>query len=328
VPLVINDFSVRECFVPRPGLAFIDADIEALELCTLAQVEIWLLNDRRKADQLNQGLDPHCLTGCVAAGMNYKDFYRAAKGEDPDTGAKVPGGKNKAQANRRNMAKVPNFGKPGGMADHTLVGFARTSYGITLGATPENPRPSKAVQEAVAEQIGAFWRRANPNDQDYLDAMRSTRRGDGMYHVVIGHPSVGAVIRRGRATYCAACNSPFQGLGALAAGDITFELQRACYALPASPLYGCRMVVHAYDQWVLEAPLARVTEAAAELTRIIETVGARKIPDVRLRAPAAASATWSKSAERVVDDATGELLIWGTDRCTEYLESKKAKKAA
>lgn len=311
MPLEINEFSVREAFIPRPGFAYIDADIEALELCTLAQVEIWLLNDWRKAKQLNAGLDPHCLTGRIAAGKEYEEFVHLAKvAHDPTA------------KNQRNMAKVPNFGKPGGMADRTLVGFARTSYGIKLGATLANPRPSKAESEAVAVQIGEFWRRANPNDQDYLDRMRDTRKSDGMYHVVIGHPSVGSVVRRGRATYCAACNSPFQGLGALAAGAITFELQRRCYAVSSSALYGCRMVVHAYDQWVLEAPIPRVTDAAAELTEVIETYGARKVPDVRLRAPASASATWSKSAERVVTD-DGELLIWGTERCQEYLADRK-----
>ncbi len=225
-------------------------------------------------------------------------------------------------ANQRNLSKVPNFGKPGGMADRTLVGFARTSYGIKLGATADNPRPSRAVSEAVAEHIGACWRKANPNDQDYLDAMRSTRRGDGLYHVVIGHPSVGAVIKRGRASYCAACNSPFQGLGALASGDITFEIQRACYALPKSPLFGCRLVIHAYDSWLLECPRARVTEAAAELTRIIETVGRRKIPDVIVRAPAAASVAWAKTTKRVVRP-DGTLLIWGTPECDDYLQQKK-----
>ena len=320
--LSVREYSVRGCFVPRPGMVYIDADIEALELCTLAQVEIWLLKDWSKAKQLNDGLDPHCLTGCVAAGTTYRQFYSDAKGVDPETGEHCP--VSKAAKTWRNLAKVPNFGKPGGMADRTLIGFARMSYGITLGAAPERLRPTRLQQEAAAVQICDFWRRANPNDQEYLNAMRSTRRGDGLYHIVIGHPSVGAVIRRGKATYCAACNSPFQGLGALAAGDITFELQRRSYSDPRSKLYGSRLVVHAYDQWVMETPIDGVTEAAAELTQVIETVGARKIPDVKLRAPAAASASWDKSAERVIHHQTGELLIWGTDRCQEYLAERRA----
>jgi hypothetical protein len=320
MPLVMQDFSVRECFVPRNGYAFVEADVEALEMVTLAQVEIWLNNDWRKAKQINSGIDLHCLTGSAFAGMAYKEFYRAAKGEDPDTHAMLPLDKGLKQ--KRDMCKVPGFGKPGGMADRTLVGFARTSYGIKLGATLDNPRPSREQSEAAAVELCNFWRTANPNDQDYLDRMRGTRGQDGMYHVIIGHPSIGSVVRRGKATYCAACNSPFQGLGALVAGEVTFELQRRCYAVPKSALYGCRMVMQAYDAWLLEVPIDRVTEAAAELTHVIETYGARKVPDVQLRAPASASATWSKSAKRVVQP-DGRLLIWGTPECDDYLQQQK-----
>jgi DNA polymerase I-like protein with 3'-5' exonuclease and polymerase domains len=319
MPLVARELSVRSAFVPRPGYAFIDADVEALEMVTLAQVEIWLLRDHRKAKQINSGTDLHCVTGSVIAGMNYRDFYRAAKGEDPETHERFT--KDKLASQQRNLSKVANFGKPGGMADRTLVGFARSSYGLKLGASEANPRPSLAQSQAEAIRLGNFWREANPNDQDYLDRMRGCRQQDGTYTVIIGHPSIGSVVRRGRASYCAACNSPFQGLGALVSGEVTFEIQRRSYSVPTSALYGCRLVVHAYDSWTAECPIERVTEAAAELSHVIETYGARKVPDVQLRAPASASTTWDKNAERVVRD--GQLLIWGTDECNDYLQQQK-----
>lgn len=309
MPLTINEYGVRDCFVPRPGHVFIDADIEALELCTLAQVEIWTIKDDTKAKQLNAGVDPHSLTGTKIhdQGLGWKQFKALTK---TDKGAK----------NIRNLAKVPNFGKPGGMADTTLVSFARTSYGIKLGATPINPKPRRDEQEAEAVRIGNFWRQANPNDQEYLEFIRTCRRGD-RYEVIIGHPSIGSVVRRGRATYCAAANSLFQGLGAIAAGEITWELQKACYFTPSSPLYGARLVVHAYDEWLLEIEKGRHTEGGAELERIIKTAGARKVPDVEFRAEAVAMCRWIKSAERVVRD--GELLIWGTPECAAYLAETK-----
>jgi hypothetical protein len=309
MPLKVRDVGIRECFVPRPGYCFIDADIEALELCTLAQVEIWYLNDRRKADQINSGLDLHCITGAVIAGMEYKDFFRLAKGEDPDTGEKLT--KSKAHANIRNLAKVPGFGKPGGMADKTLVSFARSSYGIKLGQTPECPKPSKEQAEAEAVRIGRYWARANPNDVDYLDFIRTRRQPDKLYWAMIGHPSIGNTIRRAKCTYCAACNTPFQGLGALAAGEISWELAQGCYNQPSSPLFGSRVVMHAYDEWLLEVKVGRQTEAGAELERIIATAGGRKVPDVRLRAEAVCMDRWAKNAERV--EKNGELLIWTPD---------------
>lgn len=314
--LIVNDYGIRDCFVPRPGHCFIDADIEALELCTLAQVEIWTIKDDTKARQLNSGVDPHSLTGAKihGRGLSWKEFKKLTKTDD-------------AAKNLRNLAKVPNFGKPGGMADTTLVSFARTSYGIRLGATEASPKPHRDDQEAEAIRIGNFWREANPNDQEYLEFIRTCRRGD-RYDVIIGHPSIGSVVRRGRATYCAAANSLFQGLGAIAAGEITWEIQKACYATPSSPLYGWRLVVHAYDEFLLEGPVERRTEAGDELVRIIRRAGLRKVPDVPFKSDCVAMCRWIKAAQRVVDPKTGELMIWGTPECSSEFKRQNEEKAA
>lgn len=302
VALTITELSTRSCFTPRPGHVFVEADIAGLEGVTLAQCEIWCLKNDTKAKQINSGVDLLSVTGAAIAGQTYAHFMPRAKGLG------MP--KDPAAAHIRNLSKVAVYGKPGGMADKTLVGFARTSYGIRLGATPANPRPTREQQIAEAERIGGFWRDANPHDQEYLNFIRTTRRSDGRYYVVIGHPSVGSVVRRGKSTYCAAANSLFQGLGALAAGEITWDVVKACYTQPSSPLYGCRLVQHAYDSWLCEVPLGRQTEAAAALEHIVVTSGRRKIPDVKLKTEAVAMAYWAKDAERIVSPS-GELLIWG-----------------
>jgi len=309
LPLIISELSTRSCFTPRPGHCFVEADIAGLESVTLAQVELWTIKSDTKANQINSGVDILSVTGAAIAGESYATFMPRAKGVGG-----VP--KDPAAAHIRNLSKVAVYGKPGGMADKTLVGFARTSYGIRLGATPANPRPTREQQIAEAVRIGGFWRDANPHDQDYLEFIRTTRGQDGMYHVVIGHPSVGSVVRRGKSTYCAACNSLFQGLGALAAGEITWDVVRAAYTALQSPLYGCRLVMHAYDSWLLEVPLGRQTEAGHELVRIIKSAGARKVPDVKIKAEPVAMAVWDKAAE-LVTDANGNILIWGTPECDE-----------
>lgn len=310
MPLVVSEVGIREAFIPREGCCYIDADIEGLELNTLAQVEIWTINDRTKADQINSGKDLHCVTGSVIAGQPYDLFFRSAKVLEE-----------KASKNIRNLAKVPNFGKPGGMADTTLISYARTSYGIKLAATPDNPKPCREEQETEAKRIGDHWRRANPHDQEYLNFIRTCRHGD-RYRVIMGHPSIGNLIRRGGATYCAAANSLFQGLGAIAAGEITWLIQRACYTETASPLFGCRLVMHAYDEWMIEVPIGRQTEAAAELERLILLGGSRKVPDIGFRTEAVAMCAWAKNAKRVVRD--GELLIWGTQDCEIELARQRA----
>lgn len=327
MPLNVSEVGVRESFIPPPGCCFIDIDIEALEMVTLAQVEIWLLNDWRKAKQINDGQDLHCVTGKEIAHTDYRTFFRKAKGKDPDD-KKWRGPVDKEFANIRNLAKVPNFGRPGGMANPTLVSYARTSYQIRLGATPKNPRPTRAQAEAEAEVIGRAWERANPNDVDYLHRMRGCRQQDGRHSVIIGHPSIGIVIRRGGATYCAACNSPFQGLGALVAGEITWELMKAMHVRQGPDcawrdLYGCRMNMHAYDAWLLSCPISQVTEAAHALEALVCTVGRRKVPDVEIRAEAAAMNRWSKSAERINDPKTGNVLVWGTPEATQVLEDRR-----
>ncbi len=322
MPLVVSELTTRSCFVPRPGHVFVEADIAGLEGVTLAQCEIWTISNHTKATQINNGIDLLSVTGAAIHGSTYEHFMPRAKGVG------VP--KEAAYAHIRGLAKVPVYGKPGGMSDKTLVGFARTSYGIRLGATPDNPQPSRAQQLAEAERIGGFWREANPNDQQYLDYIRTCRRGE-RYEVIIGHPSVGSVVRRAKATYCSACNSLFQGLGALAAGEITWGVQQACHGYgpggARNLLFGCHLVMHAYDSWLLEASIGRETDAAHELVRIIKTAARRKIPDVVVKAEPVAMAVWDKAAETVFDPA-GQLMIWGTPECDAELARQKAKKAA
>lgn len=326
MPLTITELSTRNCFVPRPGYCFVEADIAGLEGVTLAQVEIWTIKDDTKAKQINSGIDLLSVTGAAIAGETYDVFMPKAKG--------VGRPKDPAAAHIRNLSKVAVYGKPGGMADKTLVGFARTSYGIRLGATPANPRPTRDQQIAEAERIGGFWRAANPHDQRYLEFIRTTRRNDGRYYVVIGHPSVGSVVRRGKSTYCAACNSLFQGLGALAAGEITWDVTKACHGMGtggcANPLFGCRLVMHAYDSWLLEVPLGHQTEAGHELVRIIKSAGRRKVPDVTIKAEPVAMSVWDKAAELITDRA-GNILICGTTEAEERLreiEQEKRRAAA
>src|SRR5690606_36655049 len=155
--LQTNDISVRECFVPRPGYCFIDIDNEGLELATLAQTEIWVLGVQSKADFLNSGGDAHTLTGATIHGerLTWQEYKALCKTD-------------KEAKNIRNLAKVPNFGKPGGMANMTLVSFARTSYGLR-------------ITEDEAERIGAFWEEANPADVAYLDWVRTLRGPDKLY---------------------------------------------------------------------------------------------------------------------------------------------------
>lgn len=310
VPLLqTNEISVRECFVPRPGYCFLDIDIEGLELATLAQVEIWILGARKKADFLNAGGDPHSSTGTMIHGnvLTWQEFKALTKTD-------------KEAKNLRNLAKVPNFGKPGGMANKTLVAFARTSYGLR-------------ITEAKAEEIGTAWEAANPDDVAYLDWVRTLRGPDKLYRFQLPKgckaPEWAKAFVRGKCTYCAAANTGFQWLGAEVAGLIDWALLEATM-VGTGALRRCRVVNMVYDQWLLECPIGLQTEASLELEHIVVTEGGQAVPDIQLRAEPCAMSSWSKSAE-TVKSKSGELLIWGTPECearlVEIAEEKKRKAA-
>lgn len=108
--LPAND-RVRSCFVPSPGHVFIDADYTTVEMATLAQACIRQFGlDSKMADAINEGKDLHRV---VAAHVTGKPEDEVTDGE-------------------RKKAKPINFGKPGGMGDHTLQHYAKASYGVSL----------------------------------------------------------------------------------------------------------------------------------------------------------------------------------------------------
>ena len=56
MPLVVSELTTRSCFVPRPGHVFVEADIAGLEGVTLAQCEIWTINNHTKANQIKSSI--------------------------------------------------------------------------------------------------------------------------------------------------------------------------------------------------------------------------------------------------------------------------------
>jgi DNA polymerase I-like protein with 3'-5' exonuclease and polymerase domains len=114
---------------------------------------------------------------------------------------------------------------------------------------------------------------------------------------------------RGDVGYTDGCNTLFQGLGADAAKSALFDVCRACYADPRSPLWDCRPVNFVHDEIIAEAPEHRAAEAAEELSRIMVATARRWLPDVRITAEPVLARRWSKNAESV-RDASGRLIPW------------------
>lgn len=272
---------IRECFVPRPGKVFVDADYDGLELRTLGQVCISLVGYSALADALNAGQDAHLFVAAKILGIDYDEALRRLKADDEEVD------------NARQLAKAANFGFPGGLGVAALIDFARKAYGIQL-------------TEMQVKRLKQDWMRAFPEMKEYFAIIsRMTDTPDGTCQI----KQLFSERVRGQVKYTVACNTFFQGLGADATKTAGFFIAKACYADPSSVLYGSRIVNYIHDQFILECDEAVAHEVAMELKRIMEHYASIYLPDcpATVSKPVVAR-VWSKKAKQVWED--GKLIPW------------------
>lgn len=274
---------IRECFTPRPGRVYAQADYSSLELCTLAQACLDLLAHSKLADALNEGIDAHTALACSILEISYEEGVIRRKTKDH------------LFDDARQTAKVANFGFPGGLGAGKLVLFARKTYGVEL-------------TEARAKELKAQWFEQWPEMREYFAHVNAMQGRDGTLTL--------EQLRSGRirtckvpGAYTAACNSFFQGLGADATAGAYWLISKACYVDTSSPLYGSRIVNYVHDEFIVEAREATAAEAAEELSRLMILGAAEWIPDVKLAAEPCLMRVWSKEA-KTLRDATGRLVVW------------------
>jgi len=275
---------IRECFVPRPGKVFLDADYDGLELRTLAQVCLSLIGKSRLAEVLNEGNDPHLEVAAQILKIPYEEAERNKKREDVKKA--------------RQFGKIANFGFPGGLGYRTLTYFAKAADVV--------------MSEDDAKELKADWLRTFPEMRQYFRMVDRHSQEDpetGLVNV----EQLFSKRLRGAATYTQACNSYFQGLGADATKAAGFLIAKECYLDESSPLFGCRIVNYIHDQFILECDEERAHEAAFRLARVMEEGANQFLPDV----PATVSEPmavryWSKDAEQVFSEK-GRLIPWGAE---------------
>lgn len=274
---------IRECFVPREGWVFGQGDYPGLELKTLAQSCIWLLGGSVLAQVINSGKDPHLMLAATIAHMTYEQAeacYKADKNWKP-----------------RRLAKVANFGFPGGLGAKTFIEYAAGKpYLIQL---------TKDEAYALKEQWLSTW----VEMRDYFALIsQMVEAGDGK--TVILHPRSNRY--RGGVYYTSACNGYFQGLGADATGEAWAELARAMYDhTQGSILYGCRTVNYVHDEFIVEIPDdARASDRVKEMCRIMRDVANRWLPDVPFtEIEPCLMSHWSKDAKTLIDK-DGNVQVW------------------
>lgn len=274
---------VRECYVPRPGRVFAAADFSGFELRTVSQFMLTagIVERSKLADALNAGFDPHLEVARIVERCTYAEAAeRHAAGDDVIDRA-------------RQVGKVANFGFPGGLGIARFVDFARKGYGV-------------AITEAEAQALKNKWLETWPEFRAFFDWI------SGQCETGSATIEQAFVQRyRGGASYCEACNTCFQGLAADAAKAAGFLISRACYAEPASPLFGARPVNFVHDEFIVEVDDdERAHDAAFELARLMVEGTKPFLPDVPALAEPLLMRRWSKKAKPVHDAAEGRLIPW------------------
>ena len=273
---------VRECWMPREGHVFAQADFDQLELRTLGQTCLTLFGESKLAEALNAGKDPHTMFACSVLGIPYEEGMKRKKDKT-----------DKEFDNARQTGKVFNFGSPGGLGAETLCMFARKTYKTII--TIERAKELKVLWLAQWPEMKKFFA--------YVGGLVDEDTGEGVMQHLFSERW------RGGCHYTAMCNSFFQGLGADAAKRALYLVVRACYADESSVLYGSRPVLFCHDEIVMEVLNdERAHEKAVEMSRLMCEGANEFLPNVPAKADPALMTRWSKEAQAVFVD--GRLVPW------------------
>lgn len=268
---------VRECFRPRPGNLFIDCDYSTIELAALAQVCYSMFGYSAMRDALLAGRDLHLVTAASIMGTTVDQLDPS----DPQV------------KEMRQLAKVPNFGFPGGMGPEALTHFAKASYGLTI-----------TVDQAT--ELKKAWLRAYPELNNYFQQIAAwTNNDSGEFNL----QQLFSDRIRGNCRYTQAANGLFQGLAADGAKHAMWLISRECYLDRASVLYGTRMCAFVHDELLCEAPENMASKAADRLSELMVAGMRVYLPDVPVKAEPALMRYWYKDAETVRDEQ-GNLCVW------------------
>lgn len=316
---------VRECIEARPGHVFCSVDYGGLELRTMSQRAIWAVGYSLMAEALNSGKDPHIIAAASFMGLVYDECLRRYKAGDELV--KI----------FRDLGKIWNFGKGGGMGPAAMVFNARkgskgetttapdgtvyigarfciltktaTRCGVervTAKVQGKERRICAACLEA-ARKLDAGWLKAWTEQRDLFALASKLSKASRYIDATI--PVVN--VTRGKCGYTQFLNTPFQGLGAAATKRAMWLISREMYTDRTSPLWGSRLVLNVHDELIGEHPEDRAPEAGDRLAFIMRETLKQVVPDLApsVEADPALSRTMAKGA-KTVRNAAGRLQVW------------------
>ncbi len=282
-------------------------DNPTLELYTLAETLCEWIGWSKLADTLNAGRDPHLW---VASIMLRKSYEWCLENKGCPSVKKA-----------RSQAKPADFGFPGGMASDTLITTTRKQLGIAAakelglancvcGASACSEIGQSQGHVTRAEELKGQWFEAFPEMRPYFALVKqkidpNTKRGS------VELPFNGHF--RGGATFCAICNTPFQGLGARCAKRAGWLMRREQYVNRGTALFNTRTIAFVHDEFLLEVPEDDRAHDAAQRLADLMAEGAntylKRVPIPRAKFEPLLMRRWSKKAEATFD-AGGRLVPW------------------
>jgi DNA polymerase I-like protein with 3'-5' exonuclease and polymerase domains len=280
---------VRECFVPRGpcstvpnGWRFGSADYDTAELRSLAEVCYELFGFSFMGEALIADKDLHLdFAADELIRAPYDEVFEMYQAGDEHV------------ENMRQLAKVADFGLPGGMSAKAFQSYARKGYGLTL-----TEGQSSALHSGFRrkwKEMDLYFpycsRLCDGGDADQIQFVRS-----GML--------------RGKVRYTAVCNGFFQHLTAMGAKDACYAVAKECYlgVMPngrPSPLAGCRPVLFLHDEIIIEIPYHSAEFGHLAVTRLAEVMKQameRWITRVPVKCSPVLTRRWWKGAKAVQQD--------------------------
>lgn len=299
---------VRECVVAREGFVFVDADFSQAELCSLAQECIDKFGFSRMAEVIKADLDLHstfsvelievmnAAGACRLPVMDYDAFMKLYKNKDKDAD------------DLRQVAKIYDFGLPGGVGEDAFTEQARVKSRGKVIIPPGTFKPAKEKWLNTFPEVRLLfeWVSAQTSyTREELAAMPPRRPGDprpSKRFTFVQHRSNRV---RGGCNYTEGCNTGFQGLTADGAKNALLKVFIACHT-KGDALHGSRPVAMIYDEILLEMRRAMAGKGWKRFVQLMQDGMNEYTPDVPSKVTCEAMVHWSKNAKH--REYNGELV--------------------
>lgn len=272
---------MREMYKASPGCVLVSVDYNQLELCSLSQDCYLRFGFSVMGDLINKGICVHSYLGGRVSGQikNKVDPKNDAEVEELRLLIKSLRATPEFDKGPRALAKIADFGFPGGLSPKTFITYAK-GFGFDV-----------TLDESV--NLYNEWKMVFPEMELHLKPEPMSTGSYADYDMFQVTTYTGRL--RVNCGFCAACNNRFQGPAADGAKEVAWELMKY------REVYRACCFIH--DEFLFELPYDEwLTPRIKHIQSIMKTVMSRTIPSVRIGTEAAVMFNWSKKAEPTFDE--------------------------